>query len=97
MRTPRRKTCQPKHSAVNTAYESFDSKWKASRFAMFMTRTMSEYWECSLEEACHRLNEIGELENDLIRFYDVLHTQGTGYLIPDIDRKWKEHHYVRPA
>lgn len=90
MRTPRRqKYEQNKTPQVNHAYDTYDSMWRSARFGIFIVRQMADIWGCDVSEACRRMESIGELEDDVIRFYDILHTQGTGYILPDIKRKWE--------
>lgn len=95
MHTPRTKIDKRvRKQTPNHAYDNFTSKWKSVRFATLIIREMAEYWNCSATEACARMNSIGVLENDIIKYYEVLHTQGIGYIVPQIDAKWERNSNV---
>lgn len=78
---------RPPKPKINHSYDTFESKWKSCRFAVYIIKQLAEAWNCSHLQVIEQLNEINSIEDDLIYFYEVLHTQDTLYVIDSLERQ----------
>lgn len=53
-------------------------------FVVYMIHACAEKWNVLPSEVYRKLQSVGCIENYLVPHYDILHTQGTGYLVDDI-------------
>lgn len=53
-------------------------------FAMFLMYRLSEAWGIPVASVYRKLEGCGALSNYIFPFYDVLHTQGSEYLVEDL-------------
>ena len=57
---------------------------KTLEFAVFLIHALADVWNRPYRRVYQVLNETGILDDYILPFYDVLHTQGKQYLIEDI-------------
>ena len=57
---------------------------KELRFSIFMLYSLADKWKMSPAKVYKILNSTGNLDNYIIKCYDVLHTQGKEYLVEDL-------------
>ena len=57
---------------------------KVLEFTVFLIHALADDWGRSCSRVYHVLNESGILDDYIVPFYDVLHTQGQQYLVEDI-------------
>lgn len=60
------------------------------QFSVFMIYQLSEKWHMTPSEVYHTLNTTKILDDYIIKYYDVLHTQGEMALIEDISNFVRE-------
>lgn len=53
-------------------------------FAVFLIHALAEAWRRPCAWVYQSLNDSGLLDDYILAFYDVLHTQGKEYLVDDI-------------
>ena len=53
-------------------------------FAVFLIHALAEAWRRPCAWVYQSLNDSGLLDDYILAFYDVLHTQGKEYLVEDI-------------
>lgn len=70
-------------------------KKRQINFAMFVMYRLAESWRISVSEVYRKLEGCKALENYLFPFYDVLHTQGSQYLVSDLTEYVKRHGETR--
>ena len=63
---------------------------KILEFTVFLIHALADDWERSYRYVYQVLNDSGILDNYIVPFYDVLHTQGKQYLVDDITGFVKE-------
>ncbi len=63
---------------------------KMLEFSVFLIHALAEEWHRSCGRVYQILNETGILDNYILPYYDVLHTQGKQYLVEDITEYAKE-------
>ena len=54
-------------------------------FVVYMIHACSGKWNISPSEVYRKLQSAGCIENYLVPHYDILHTQGTAYVVSDIE------------
>ena len=59
-------------------------------FTVFLIHSLADDWGRSCSRVYQVLNESGILDDYIVPFYDVLHTQGQQYLVEDITSFAKE-------
>lgn len=57
---------------------------KTLEFSVFLIHALAEAWNRPYRCVYQVLNETGILDDYILPFYDVLHTQGKQYLVEDI-------------
>lgn len=57
---------------------------KELKFSIFLIYSLANKWKVSPTQVYKILNTTGILDNYIIPYYDVLHTQGKEYLVEDI-------------
>lgn len=57
---------------------------KSLEFSVFIIHALADDWRTPYRRVYQILNETGILDNYILKFYDVLHTQGKEYLVDDI-------------
>ena len=57
---------------------------KELEFSIFLIYSLANKWKVSPTQVYKILNTTGILDNYIIPYYDVLHTQGKEYLVEDI-------------
>ena len=57
---------------------------KTLEFAVFLIHALADSWDRPYRRVYQVLNETGILDDYILPFYDVLHTQGKQYLVADI-------------
>ena len=57
---------------------------KTLEFVVFLIHALGDDWKRSYSHVYQILNDTGILDDYILPFYDVLHTQGKQYLIEDI-------------
>lgn len=57
---------------------------KKLRFSIFLIYSLANKWKISPTQVYKILNTTGILDNYIIPYYDVLHTQGKEYLVEDL-------------
>lgn len=57
---------------------------KTLEFTVFLIHALADAWNRPYRRVYQILNETGILDDYILPFYDVLHTQGKQYLIEDI-------------
>ena len=57
---------------------------KELEFSIFLIYSLANKWKISPTQVYKILNTTGILDNYIIPYYDVLHTQGKEYLVEDI-------------
>lgn len=57
---------------------------KSLEFTVFMIHALAESWCKSCKSVYKILNNTGILDEYIVPYYDVLHTQGEQYLVDDI-------------
>lgn len=58
-------------------------------FVVYMIHACADKWDMLPSEVYRKLQSVGCIEQYLVPHYDILHTQGTGYIVEDI-RKYLE-------
>ncbi|MBQ1914613.1 MAG: DUF3791 domain-containing protein [Selenomonadaceae bacterium] len=53
-------------------------------FVVYMIHACANKWNLSPKQVYHKLMEAGCIDGYLVPNYDILHTQGSGYLVDDI-------------
>lgn len=53
-------------------------------FVIYMIHACANKWHLSPKQVYHKLQETGCIDGYLVPNYDILHTQGSGYLVDDI-------------
>ena len=53
-------------------------------FVVYMIHACANKWNLSPKQVYHKLQETGCIDEYLVPNYDILHTQGSGYLVDDI-------------
>lgn len=54
------------------------------QFSVFMIHQLAEKWHMTPAEVYHTLSKTQILDDYIIKYYDVLHTQGEQALVEDI-------------
>ena len=57
---------------------------KSLEFTVFLIHALADAWKQPYRNVYRVLNESGALDDYIIPYYDVLHTQGKQYLVEDI-------------
>ena len=57
---------------------------KTLEFTVFLIHALADDWNRPYRRVYQVLNETGILDDYILPFYDVLHTQGKKYLVEDI-------------
>ena len=57
---------------------------KTLEFAVFLIHALADAWNRPYRRVYQVLDETGILDDYILPFYDVLHTQGKQYLVEDI-------------
>lgn len=57
---------------------------EAFSFVIYMIHACADRWNMMPSEVYHKLQSVGCIGNYLVPHYDILHTQGTGYIVDDI-------------
>ena len=57
---------------------------KELEFSIFLIYSLANKWKVSPTQVYKILNTTGILDNYIIPYYDVLHTQGKEYLVEDL-------------
>ena len=57
---------------------------KDLEFVVFLIHALADKWSRPCRRVYQILNETGILDEYILPFYDVLHTQGREYLVDDI-------------
>lgn len=60
------------------------------RFSIFVIYSLADKWKKTPADVYKILNSTGILDNYVISYYDVLHTQGKEYLVEDLTEYVKE-------
>lgn len=55
-------------------------------FVVYMIHVCANKWNTTPFRVYKKLQSVGCIEGYLVPHYDILHTQGTGYLIDDIKK-----------
>ena len=53
-------------------------------FVVYMIHACANKWTLSPKQVYHKLQSTGCINEYLVPNYDILHTQGSGYLVDDI-------------
>ena len=53
-------------------------------FVIYMIHACSNRWNRSPKQVYRRLKDTGCIDGYLVHHYDILHTQGTDYVVDDI-------------
>ncbi|MBD5491771.1 MAG: DUF3791 domain-containing protein [Lachnospiraceae bacterium] len=53
-------------------------------FVVYMIHACADKWKMMPSEVYRRLQSVGCIDGYLVPHYDILHTQGTGYIVDDI-------------
>lgn len=53
-------------------------------FVIYMIHACAGKWNMLPFEVYRKLQSAGCIDNYLVPYYDILHTQGTGYIVDDI-------------
>lgn len=53
-------------------------------FVIYMIHACADRWNMMPSEVYQKLQSVGCIGNYLVPHYDILHTQGTGYIVNDI-------------
>ena len=59
------------------------------RFVVYMIHKCANTWGLSPSRVYQMLNESGCIQKYLVPYYDVLHTQSSGYVLEDIQQYLK--------
>ncbi len=54
-------------------------------FVVYMIHACAGKWNMLPSEVYRKLQSVGCIEHYLVPYYDILHTQGTGYVVSDIE------------
>ena len=54
-------------------------------FVVYMIHACAGKWNMKPSEVYRKMQSVGCIDNYLVPHYDILHTQGTGYLVNDIE------------
>ena len=54
-------------------------------FVVYMIHACAGKWNMKPSEVYRKLQGVGCIDKYLVPHYDILHTQGTGYLVNDIE------------
>ena len=57
---------------------------EAFSFVVYMIHACADKWKMMPSEVYQRLQSVGCIDGYLVPHYDILHTQGTGYIVDDI-------------
>ena len=57
---------------------------EAMEFVVYMIHACANRWNLSPKQVYQKLQEAGCIDGYLVPNYDILHTQGSGYLVDDI-------------
>lgn len=68
------------------AYVNYASRWKASRFAMNIIRTISEETGESLSSVYHRIQKSNGFEQYILKHYEVMHSQDFMTSVHDVEQ-----------
>lgn len=55
-------------------------------FVMYIIHACANKWGLMPSEVYQKLQGVGCIGNYLVPYYDILHTQGTGYIVDDIEK-----------
>ena len=55
-------------------------------FVVYMIHACANKWNMMPSEVYQKLQSVGCIQRYLVPHYDILHTQGTGYIVDDIKR-----------
>lgn len=66
-------------------------KEKQIDFAIFVMYRLAESWDEPVASVYRRLEKSGALRDYIFPFYDVLHTQGSQYLVDDVTEYVEKH------
>ncbi len=55
-------------------------------FVMYIIHACANKWGLMPSEVYQKLQSVGCIGNYLVPYYDILHTQGTGYIVDDIEK-----------
>ena len=55
-------------------------------FVVYMIHACADRWKQSPSEVYRKLKESGCISQYLVPHYEILHTQGSGYLVDDIQQ-----------
>ena len=53
-------------------------------FAVYMIHACADKWGMLPSEVYRKMQSVGCIEKYLVPHYEILHTQGTGYIVEDI-------------
>ena len=53
-------------------------------FVVYMIHACANHWNSTPKNVYEKLNTAGCIDNYLVPHYEILHTQGTDYLVDDI-------------
>lgn len=53
-------------------------------FVVYMIHACADKWDKLPSEVYQKLQSVGCIDGYLVPHYDILHTQGTGYIVDDI-------------
>lgn len=53
-------------------------------FVIYMIHSCANKWQLAPSEVYHKLQQTGCISQYLVPNYDILHTQGTGFVVEDI-------------
>lgn len=59
-------------------------------FIIYIIHACANQWKTSPSKVYHALKQSGCLDNYLIPYYDILHTQSTDYIVADVATYLKE-------
>lgn len=54
-------------------------------FVVYMIHACANKWNMLPSEVYRKLQSVGCIEHYLVQHYDILHTQGTGCIVDDIE------------
>ena len=57
---------------------------EAFSFVVYMIHACADKWKMMPSEVYRSLQSVGCIDGYLVPHYDILHTQGTGYIVDDI-------------
>ncbi len=58
----------------------------AFSFVVYIIHACSNKWNMMPSLVYQKLQSAGCIESYLVPYYDILHTQGTGYLVNDVEK-----------